>query len=277
MGIPVRYDGRHYRLEEGKAIELPGFWLRTDELAALLGLSHWLDILASGVLAEHLAPIHTRMEEILQARGINPSIWKERIRLLPMHHRPHNPDILMAASHAVLLRKRTCFLYSGVKDTGSRKRDVSPQTLVRYRDNWYLDGFDHVTGKLRAFALSRMHDFEVQQKPAREISRTDLDGHFADAYGIFSGRGKRKAILVFEGLAAKLAGEERWHPKQKTRILPGGGFQLEFPCGNVLELARDVMRYANEVTVVEPEDLRLEVEAMVRKASERFGLGRKSG
>lgn len=270
IGMPIIYGSLRYRLEEGKAFEVPGLWFKPDELAALLGLSHWLEILASGVLKNRLAPVHNRLEEMLRKQGLDVTEWKERIRLLPIHHRPTDPDLLLSAARAVLSRNRITIRYIGVKDTTFRIRDVSPQTLVRYRDNWYLDGFDHDSGKLRAFALSRMSALDFHAKPVREIPRANLDAHFADAYGIFAGRARSKAVLVFEGLAAKLAGEERWHPKQKVSHLPEGKLRLEFPCGNVQELARDVMRYADEVTVEGPEELRSVVAGMLTAAGERW-------
>ena len=192
-GIPIVNENLRYKFKEDVAFEVPSLWLNPDELAALIGLFHWLEILASGVLKERLAPIHTRLEEMLQNRGLGVADWKERIRLLPIHHRPTNPDILLSASRAVLSRMRIAIRYLGVKDSKSRLRDVSPQTLVRYRDNWYLDGFDHGSGKLREFALSRTSALDFLSERIKEISQPDLDRHFADAYGVFTGRARRKA------------------------------------------------------------------------------------
>jgi predicted DNA-binding transcriptional regulator YafY len=225
-GIPIVFNGERYSLEVGKPIQIPGFWLMPAELAALLGLSHWLDVLGSGVLADRLAPVQGRLEEMLHESGLNVKDWKERIRLLPIHHRSTNQDILLSSARAVLSRSRIALRYLGVKDEKPRIRDVSPQTLVRYRDNWYLDAFDHDSNNLKEFALSRVSALDPISKPIREIPRPDLDAHFADAYGVFAGRARRKAVLIFEGLAAKLVGEERWHPKQKgphelRRVLEG--------------------------------------------------------
>ncbi len=276
-GIPIIFEAGYYQLDKkGKSFEVPGLWFTADELAALLGLARWLEVLASGVLKEKLTPIHARMEKMLQQQGLDPIEWKDRIRLLPMHHRPIDLEILVASARAVLKRNRTSFLYAGVKDSQARKREVSPQTLVHYRDNWYLDGFDHDTGKLREFALSRIKDFKVHPKPAKEIPRNVLDSHFGEAYGIFAGRARRNAVLVFEGLAAKLVGDERWHPLQKSSLLPGGKVKLEFPCANVRELARDVMRFIDEVTVEGPEELSLEVEGLLRRAWNRLDRRRES-
>lgn len=275
-GLRIAFDQGRYLLQGEAIIQLPGSLFRLEELAALLGLSHWLETLASGVLKERLAPIHANLEGLLRQQDVDLAEWKDRIRLLSMHHRPMDPDILLLSAQAVLRRQRISFLYVGLKDESVRRRNVSPQTLVRYRDNWYLDGYDHDARKLREFALSRARDFSILPLPIKEVPRETLDAYFADAYGIFSGRARKRAILEFEGLAAKLAGSERWHPMQKESMLPGGKVRLEFPCGKVQELARDVMRYADETTVVGPEELRLEVERLVRQAGGRLGVSSKS-
>ncbi len=269
-GVPIVFEGGSYRLEEGKAFEVPGFWFKADELAALLGLAHWLETLGCGVLEEKLKPIHHRMEELLLQQDLQTIDWKNRIRLLPTHHRPINSDILLSAARAVLTRNQATFQYTGIKDSKPHKRTVSPQTLVHYRDNWYLDSFDHDSGKLREFALSRMKSFQVIPIPAKDIVREVLDSHFGDAYGIFAGRAKRRAVLIFDGLAARLAGEECWHPKQRTRLMHGGRVRLEFPCGSIHELARDVMRFADEVSIERPDELRQEVAGMLLRARSRL-------
>jgi proteasome accessory factor C len=256
-----------YQLEVDESIEIPGFRFAPEELAALLGLSHWLEVLGSGVLKERLGPIHTRLEAMLQKRNLDPAEWKERIRLLPMHFRPVDPDVLLGASRAVLQGKAVGFEYKGVRDSKFRLRKVSPQTLVRYRDNWYVDAWDGDESKLRSFALSRMRGFYLLQEAAQQIPRPRLDAHFAEAYGIFAGRARRTAKMVFSGEAARFIAEEHWHPNQRMSFLNGGRLRLEFPCGDVRELARDVMRYADEVEVIGPEELREAVAAMVRRAT----------
>jgi predicted DNA-binding transcriptional regulator YafY len=204
---------------------------------------------------------------MLATQGLDPGEWKERIRMLPMHFRPVDPDTLLTVSQAVLQRKRVVIEYKGTRDSKFRKREASPQTLVRYRDNWYLDAWDQEEQKLRSFALSRMRGLQISTEPARSIPRSDLDAHFADSYGIFAGRARRMAKLIFSGVAARFIAEERWHPKQRMSFLAGGRLRLEFPCGDVRELARDVMRYAGEVEVEGPEELRRLVEGMIGEAA----------
>lgn len=269
-GFEIEVRAGRYHLRDNDAIELPGIRLGADELSALLGLTHWLDVLGSGILKARLAPIQARLEADLGRNGVELKEWKERIRMLPMHFRSVDPDLLQSSAEVTLQRIQAEFEFKGVRDAACRLRRVSPQSLVRYRDNWYLDAWDHAQSTLRCFALSRMRRFKAVSERARDIPRAELDAHFAASYGIFAGRAPRVARLVFSGEAARFVAEERWHPKQKASPLADGELRLEFPCGDIRELARDVMRYADEVRVLGPEELREAVRGMVRRAAGKY-------
>jgi proteasome accessory factor C len=271
LGLPIRFDvSKHtYYLDPDQAVEMPGLWFGPEELSGLLSLSYWLDTQGSGILREMLDPLRDRLQSLLEQRGIRLAAWKERIRFLPMGSRLVPQDVLLPASRAVLERKRLAFAYRGVHDPAFAMREVSPQTLVRYRDNWFLDAYCHTRKGLRSFALSRMKGLRIEPGPAWDIPRPELDAHFSDAYGIFNGKARHKAALVFEGLAARFAETEQWHPRQRMRALEGGKVRLEFPCGDVRELVRDLMRYADEVEVEGPAELRTAFSEMVRRAASR--------
>lgn len=271
FGLPVYYDASRgvYRCDPDKAVELPGLWFDDAELAALSGLTHWLDAQGSGVLRDLLDPLRDRMESMLRDRGIGMDAWRERIRFLPMAARPVPSGLLLPISKAVLDRTRLSFHYKGAHDGRYTEREVSPQSLVRYRDNWLLDAFCHTHNGLRSFVLSRMKEARALSQAALEIPRVELDRHFAESYGIFGGRARYRASLVFEGLASRLVEGERWHPKQKSQTLSDGRTRLEFPCGDLRELVRDLMRYADEVTVEGPERLRTDLAAMIDRAAAR--------
>jgi predicted DNA-binding transcriptional regulator YafY len=112
-----------------------------------------------------------------------------------------------------------------------------------------------------------MRDFHVLPEAAKEVERPKLDTHFAEAYGIFAGRARQMAKLVISGEAARYIAEERWHPKQRMSLQADGRLRLDLPCGDVRELARDLMRYVDEVEVLGPEELREAVDGMVRRAA----------
>ena len=63
------------------------------------------------------------------------------------------------------------------------RTEVSPQRLVHYRENWYLDTWCHLRNGLRSFALDGVRRLELVDTPAREVSLKALDEYLLDSYG----------------------------------------------------------------------------------------------
>ncbi len=68
---------------------------------------------------------------------------------------------------------------------------------MHYRDNWYLDAWDHGKRALRTFAVERIRDPRLLDLHAKDIAENKLNHHFTASYGIFAGKPKRKALLIF--------------------------------------------------------------------------------
>jgi hypothetical protein len=78
----------------------------------------------------------------------------------------------------LLDRCRLSFSYKA-RSTGSGSvRTVSPQRLTHYRDNWYLDAYDHDKRGLRSFALDRVSVAQLlRQRTIDEVGWTHLPQH----------------------------------------------------------------------------------------------------
>ncbi|MFX7571027.1 WYL domain-containing protein, partial [Acinetobacter baumannii] len=74
---------------------------------------------------------------------------------------------------------------------------LSPQRLVYYRDNWYLDAWCHLREAMRSFSLDAIASTKLKTDSAIEISDDTLDQHFTQGYGIFSGVDVQWAVLRF--------------------------------------------------------------------------------
>ncbi|MCK7468120.1 MAG: WYL domain-containing protein [Desulfosudis oleivorans] len=141
-----------------------------------------------------------------------------RIRILPQAARHAEPAAFRQVAHTLLERHRLHFRYDGRSRAETTERTVSPQRLVHYRDNWYLDAWDHGKRALRTFAVERIRDPQPLGARARDIADERLNRHFAESYGIFAGRPKHKALLRLHPERARWVADERWHPKQEGRL-----------------------------------------------------------
>jgi proteasome accessory factor C len=150
------------------------------------------------------------------------------------------------------------------------RRIVSPQRIVHYRDNWYLDAWCHSRKALRSFAVDRVHEARELEEKADSIPDDKLDEHFASAYGIFAGKADKTAVLRFSAERARWIADERWHPQQIGQFLTDGRFELRIPYRDPRELVMDILRHGPEVEVAAPESLRTTVVEQFETALARY-------
>jgi proteasome accessory factor C len=276
LDAPIEHDeaagGYRYRRDAGgEPYELPGLWFNAKELQALLVFERLLENLDPGLLAEHLAPLSRRIGELLSHKRLGLGEAARRIRVLGMATRPAGGQFRVLAS-ATLQRRDLWINYHGRARDRSTERVVSPQRLVHYRDNWFLDGWCHLRKGLRTFSVDRVRQAEELSAPARDLPDAELDSHFASSYGIFSGRATKSAVLRFSAERARWVADERWHPSQIGQYLTDGRYELRIPYRDERELVMDVLRHGAQVEVVSPPELRVAIANHLRSALAQYAL-----
>lgn len=265
LGAPIELDrdlgGYKYApTPDGREYQLPGLWFSAKELQALVMLQKLLSSLGPGLLEEYLAPISARIEELVRHKRLSLGEVGSRIRLLTLAARPLGASFQIAAS-ATLQRRRLRIRYHSRSRDEQTERVISPQRLVYYRDNWYLDAWDHLREALRSFSIDRIRNAVELAATALEPASIRLEEHYASAYGIFAGKANRTAVLRFSAERARWVADERWHPQQAGQFLTDGRYELRFPYRDPRELVMDILRHGPDVEVVSPEALRAEIKA----------------
>jgi len=174
-----------------------------------------------------------------------------------------------AIAHALLARRRLRLIHYHRARNEETEREVSPQRLVHYRDNWYLDAWDHGKQALRTFAVDSIRRATLLDAKARNVPDKTLDAELGSGYGIFAGRKIQTAVLRFTPERARWVAHERWHPRQKG-YEKDGTYILEVPYSDDTELILDILRYGPDVEVIAPASLRREVAERLRLAAQRY-------
>jgi len=270
---PIEGDGEagfRYQADESDRFELPGLWLSSEELHALLASQHLLARTGGGVLSSVLAPLQQRIESLLAAQAGVSSWPVDRVRVIPHRGRKFDEGSFRSVASAVLERRQLAFEYRARSTDEPTKRTVSPQRLTHYRDNWYLDAWDHDRDALRSFAVDRIHKARVVDSTARDVADSELDEQLGASYGIFSGAPKGWATILFSAKAARWVADEHWHSKQQGRFLADGRYELKVPYSVSRELLMDVLHYGSDAEIVEPMMLREQAKALLELALSNY-------
>lgn len=277
--MPIVYDrdAGGYRIDrQTKPIgpvqyELPGLWFSAQEIHALLTMHRLIANLDSGgLLGPHIAPLMARMNRLLGAADNPAEEVVKRIRLITVGAREFQLDHFQRVGSALLRRKRMIIDYHARSTDVDSKREVSPQRLIHYRHNWYLDAWCHTREALRSFAVDAIQRVEVLDRPAIDVDEDKLDAVLGSGYGIFSGEEVKWAALRFSPKLARWVATERWHTDQKGQLMEDGSYELRLPYSEDTELVMDVLRYGPDCEVIEPLALRERVAEALQMALRHY-------
>ena len=149
-------------------------------------------------------------------------------------------------------------------------RVASPQRLVYYRDQWYLDCWDEGKDALRTFSIDRMRNIEILDDVARNVPEHELDAALTAGYGLFSGPVRHRATLVFTPERARWVADEIWHRDQVGRFRPDSHYELVVPYADPRELVGEILRYGGDVRVVGPQSLAEQVRGHLERAIAQY-------
>ncbi len=259
LNFPVVFDRDlgGYRLDiTDTRQELPGLWFSQDEVLALLTIQNMLEQLEPGLLGPKLKPLQKRLDEMLIGQGMSAETLSQRVRVVHAGKRNFKLKCFEQIAHSTLHRKQIKVQHYNRQTDKTVERIISPQQLVHYRDNWYVDAWCHLRKEVRSFAVDAITDCEQLEFDAKELDTEQLRKSMQGGYGIFGGQVKGWAKLKFTPERARWVKHEEWHPNQKGHDESDGSFVLEIPYSDERELVGDIMKHGSHVTVVSPKELR---------------------
>jgi predicted DNA-binding transcriptional regulator YafY len=274
LNAPIIYDKElnGYRFEStSESYALPGLWFSPEEIYALLTMQHLLASLDSeGLLSNHIKPLQSRLLAMLDDSENSYEEIQKRIRIEKMGARKFDLDYFQEIGSALIQRKRLIIKYQSRSKDENTRREISPQRLIYYRDNWYLDGWCHLKNALRSFSLDAIKTAEISKVKSDDIDEDELNAELGSGYGIFAGKDIQWAVLRFTPERAKWVASERWHPIQEAEFLEDGSYEIRFPFSDERELIMDILKYGADVTVLSPQSLINQVLSQVNALIKKY-------
>lgn len=263
-----RYSGG-YQFEnpqDEEKTELPGLWFTEKEATALVLMQHLLSSLdQGGLIGPHIEPLTAIIDGILGQSETTTKELRKRIKVLGMGSRKNSIEHFSEIGAALLKRNRLDVTYYSKGKDELTQRIISPQRLIFYRENWYLDAYCHLRKELRSFAVDGIRKAVLTNETADEVSEKQAQAHFAESYGIFSGKATQRAKLRFTPKHARWVATEKWHGQQVGSFDKEGYYHLEFDFNQDPELIMDILKHGSGVEVLGPASLKSKVKAELDK------------
>ena len=265
---------RGYRFDQSMTnaakYTLPGLWFNSQEIFALLTMHQFLSNLSNGLITPHIKPLLARLNELMGSRDDSADEIRKRIRILHMAARTERPEHFESVASATIKRRRLWVRYHARSSDEVTEREISPQRLVHYRDNWYLDGWCHLRKGLRSFSVDAIQSAEILDQKAKSVAENTLNEVLASGYGIFSGKADKRAILRFTPKQARWVASEQWHPHQLRQFDKSVSHIIDIQDSNDGDLVMDILKYGPDVEVISPAALRDKVKKRLEAAISRY-------
>lgn len=132
-------------------------------------------------------------------------------------------------------------------------RTVAPLHIINYQGRWYFYAFCYLRQENRLFHLARVqHARLTSEDIPLDVS---FDRNFLGAsFGIFQGKPRYTAEILFTSTAAELVKNQRWHRDQETEIVEKGVL-LRLPVSDDRELVMKILQYGALAKVISPPEL----------------------
>jgi predicted DNA-binding transcriptional regulator YafY len=155
LNAPIEWDRfeggyRYAPSAHGPSFALPGMWFNATEVHALLMMQQLLGDLQPGLLEAQVRPLQARLRALLGSADHSAEEVERRFRLISAARRTLAVRHFEQVATATLRRRRLRIAHYARPTGETTEREVSPQQLVFYRDNWYLVAWCHLRRDVRS-------------------------------------------------------------------------------------------------------------------------------
>jgi predicted DNA-binding transcriptional regulator YafY len=254
---PLTFDPKR----NGFIYQDDGFRLPFEESPRVVFLLAMLGKLAEeaglGGLPE-VRQLEERLTTLLSAdyRKIVDSLFCQWIEVESIDH------MIFATIIEAVIKKRLVALEYRPVGGELRQRTVAPLQIVNYQGRWYLYGFCNLRRGNRLFQISRANKAALSSQPIPDdvhFNRNDL----IESFGIFQGKPRYQAEILFTAIAAELVRNQRWHKDQKLTAVDNG-LLLRVPVSDSREILMKILQYGAMARVISPPELVLQIQKEIQ-------------
>lgn len=245
--------------------------LTTSQMVSLYLSRAAFDFLAGTGFREDLDDIFEKLETTLRRKDFTAARNLDR-KIFDVNEAPHiyserfeHVDAMITG----LLREERLSVTHGSVAQYRRPFLLDPLTLVIYKKGLYLAGYSHHHNGVRTFSLDGFRDVDWLRGERFEYPADYHPSKLAEgAFGLIAGPRTRVRIF-FDDKVARFVRRRQWHPTQEIKRTEDG-IELTMEVSGTVEIVSWVLGFGDQAEVLEPQTLRDQVAAELRRASARY-------
>ena len=174
-------------------------------------------------------------------------------------------EALALAQQALTAHRRVHLRYLVPGRDESTERDVDPMRVINFDAQWYLKGWCHRAEDVRLFRVDRIESVTILDEdgtPPATAEPRDLGS------GVFTPHADDQLVRVALGPGAAWVSD--YYPTESVEPTQGGGAVITLRTADTAWLRRLMWRLGSQATVLEPEELALEVQQGARAALDAY-------
>ena len=264
LHAPLEYSAaqRGYYYSDDR-FELPGPMVSEEDIISLV-IARRLSVAIPDPIRKK--QLHAFFEKLSSYLHLDFAGLAEKISLKNVRYARVKPEVFAVVLRALTRDKKLTITYRSVYSKESRQRIINPLHLVLYMGNWHLLAFCELRKGIRDFALARIQHIEISTVDIEaRFKSLDLKKEIDGAHGIFFEGRKQQVVLRFNEKVADYVREQVWFPGQTLTAETNGHVTLRFFVTDLREVVQEVLSFAADVEVLEPQTLRDMIKEKIRQ------------
>ena len=278
LGLPLEYDGsKHGYYYERPIHEFPLMRYTVEDVVALFLARKALEPLQGSPLEATLRDSFKRLSSALQ--GEVSFHWSDLDQAFSVKDAgvvPGDVRLFEKIAQAVLECRELRFDYRKIDHKEWEPRSLRPFHVAEFEGGWYVIGYDIDRKAKRTFALQRMKGVRTLKTRFLRPADFTLKDHLGGSFGVWhnpEGHGKaHRVVLRFNGWAARMVSERRWHPSQQLNWKSKKQEVLDviMELSSFEEISRWILSWGDQVEVIEPNELRKQIITSLEETRKRY-------
>ena len=216
----------------------------------------------------------------------------EQKKIISFSNNPYlkNSNLLGALFEVISNDNVILLKYHTFTDSSIKEILFHPYLLKQYNNRWFLFGAADIDKAILNFALDRIDGFEIKPELKYYECPIDIEEQFEDIVGVtLPKEGEIKTVVFWISdydcnyiITKPIHGSQKIINNREEEIgyrekytLPEKGHLVKLECIINYELKRELISYFDKVIVLEPEELRDELSATIKRMSEKYSSIRK--